>query len=497
MKKISLKKWSFAFAVVVCLLLASCIDGYHDDWTFSSGVTNKTLESPADSTIQILKNADGSKLLVSWPVVSGAKGYQVSVFNVDDPAHPVPVVDDPKKTVPIAYDSLFVDGCTFSCAYLKNTKYKIEIKALGNPKFSNKDADSATVVQFSTLLPAHAIIPDGTDLYTYFQSNAIPDSTKEVAYELMPYPATYTLSGPLDFQKHWIVLRGDKIHPPTITYTAAGRLMTTSGITIEYLNFDCSAITSTTSDGAFFSFSSTPDESLKGINSFYLVKSPKSVLISSCNFIKPLTTRFIYDNSKKYCIENLTVDNCIIPLGIIPTDGIIFFKAGYANNLYFTNNTLYGTASTAGYFLKYENSARPDRAGFVSASINLNNNTFYNVVNTGQMANYPAMSSVTVALTLSRNIFVNCGSGQVVRRLCVSSTNMVKTFNDNLYLFNGDAATTNTNEFVPTYGDKSGTGYSIDPLFKDPANGDFTIGAGATDVFTHASGDPRWLQLTQ
>lgn len=487
MKKISLKKWSFAFAVVACLLLASCIDGYHDDWTFSSGVTNTTLKSPADTSIVIVKSADGTKLDVSWPVVYGAKGYEVSVYNVDDPTAP--------KV--IGTEKLFVDGCQISCTYLDDTRYKFVIKTLGNTKYNNKDADSASVLNYSTLLPAHAVIPDGTDLYTYFQSNVIPDSTREVAYELLPYPATYTLSGPLDFQKHWIVLRGDKIHPPTITYTAAGRLMTTSGITIKYLDFDCSAITSTTSDGACFSFSSTPDESLKGINSFYLIKSPKSVLIYSCNFIKPLTTRLIYDNSKKYCIENLTVKNCIIPLATIPTDGIILFKAGYANNLYFTNNTLYGTAATAGYFIKYENSARPDRAGFVSASINLNNNTFYNVVNTGQMANYPAMSSAAVALKLSKNIFVNCGSGQVVRRLCVSSTNMVKTFNDNLYLFNGDATVSNTNELVPTYGDKSGTGYCIDPLFKDPANGDFTIGAGATDVFTHASGDPRWLQVAQ
>ena len=474
------------FAIVVSLLLASCIDGYKDDWTFSSGVTNTKVESPADTAIRVMKNADGTLLEITWPVVYGASGYEVSIYNVDDPANP--------KV--IGTEKLFVDGCQTKCVYLDDTRYKFVIKSLGNTKYNNKDADSATVKAYTTLIPAIQI-PDGTDLYTYFTTVAIKDTTTEIAYELVAN-GHYTVSGPVDFQKHWLTLRGDKIYHPTVTYTSAGRIMTTSGITIKYLNFDCSAITSTTTDGAFLSFSSTPDESIKGTGTYYILRAPKSVMVSSCNFIKPLTTRFIYDNNKKYCIENLTIKNCIIPLAIFPTDGIIFFKAGFANNFYFTNNTIYGTVATAGYFLKYENSARPDRAGFVGSSINLNNNTFYNVVNTGQMANYPGMSAVTVALKLSKNIFVNCGSNAVVRRFCVQSANMVKTFNDNCYWFAGStSATIEANEFTPAYGDKSGSGYIQDPLFKDPANGNFTIDAAADQVISHASGDPRWLPVTQ
>ncbi|MFT3751512.1 MAG: DUF4992 family lipoprotein [Paludibacter sp.] len=482
MKKIALKKWRLVLAAVAGLFLVSCVDGYHDDWTFSSGVTNATLESPADSTIQIVKNADGTKLVVTWPVVYGASGYEVSVYNVDDPANPIAIGDE----------KIFVDGCRIQCDYLDDTRYKFMIKALGNKKYNNKDADSATVKAYTTLIPAIQI-PDSTDLYTYFTNNAIRDTTAEIAYELVPN-GHYTVSGSVDFQKHWLTLRGDKIHHPVVTYTTTGRIMTTSGLTIKYIDFDCTAIPSTAGDGAFLSFSSTPDESLKGLNSYYILGAPKSVMVYSCNFT-PMTTRFIYDNGKKYCIENLTVKNCIIPLAVIPTDGIIFFKAGFVNNIYVVNNTIYGTTPTAGYFLKYENSARPDRAGFVAGTINLYNNTFYNVVNTGQMANYPGMSSVLVGLKLSRNIFVNCGSNAVVRRLCVSSTNMVKTFNDNCYWFNG--VFPSVNEIDPGYGDKSGSGYGEDPLFTDPVNGDFTVGAGATNVISHASGDPRWLPVAQ
>jgi len=477
MKQISLKKISLLFALAVCLLLSSCVDGFKDDWTFSSGVTNAKLGSPSDTSIHIVKNADGSKLILTWPVVYGAKGYEVSAYNVDDPANP--------KVLGVV--NQFIDGCKLECDYLDDARYKFTIKALGDPKYNNKDADSATVFRYSTLLPAYAVIPDGTDLYQYYLNTVIPDSTLEVAYELVP-DGHYTVSGPIDFQKHWIVFRGDKIHHPTVTYTPAGRIMTTTGLTIKYINFDCSAVLSTSSDGSFLSFSTTPDESIKGTGTYYIIRAPRSVIVLSCNFT-PMTTRFIYDNNKKYCVENLTIKNCIIPLANIPIDGIIYMRAGFIDNVYLINNTIYGTVKTAGYLIRYENGGRPDRAGLISGSINLNNNTFYNVVYSGQMGNYTAMSNVSVALRLSKNIFVDCGSGTVVKRLCVQSTNMVKTFVGNCYWFDG--AFPSVNEIDPAYGDKSGSGYGTDPLFTDPANGNFTV--GGTTQLTNKTGDPRWL----
>lgn len=484
MKRAWISKISSLLIFSAVLILSSCIDGYHDDWTFSSGVENTTLSSPMDTSITITKNPDGSKLIVTWPVVLGAKGYEVSVFNVDDPLNPIAIN---------SFDSAFVDGCSIKCDYLDDTRYKFQVKALGNDKYKNKDADSATVVNYTTLLPAHQIIPDNTDLYQYFQANVIPDSTREVAYELVAN-GHYTISGPLNFNKHWIVFRGDKIYHPTVTYTSAGRIQTTSGLTIKYINFDCSAIPSTAGDGAFLTFSPTPDAAILGTGSFYTLKSPKSVMIYSCNFT-PMTTRLVYDSGKKYCIENLTIKNCIIPLAGIPTDGIVFMKGGFVNNIYFTNNTIYGTIATAGYLIKYENSGRPDRAGFINGTINMNNNTFYNVVNTGQMANYPAMSNAIVSLNLSKNIFVNCGSNGVCRRLSVSATTMVRTFSDNCYWFGG--AFPESTEITPGYGDKSGTGYGEDPQFSDPSTGNFTIGSTATTIISRKSGDPRWLPKAQ
>lgn len=40
------KRDSLAFAAAI-LLFSSCVDGYKDDWTFSSEVQGVTLESPS------------------------------------------------------------------------------------------------------------------------------------------------------------------------------------------------------------------------------------------------------------------------------------------------------------------------------------------------------------------------------------------------------------------------------------------------------------------
>lgn len=152
-------------------LLSSCIDGYHDDWTFNAGVKNTTLSSPDSAQITFSTNLN-NELVINWPVVLGASGYEFSMYIVDDPANPVAV----------GTENEIIDGCSTTRPLQEETKYKIVIKALGNEKLNNKDAELATATRYSTLLPAHEIIPDGTDLYQYFNSTIIPDSTGPVVY---------------------------------------------------------------------------------------------------------------------------------------------------------------------------------------------------------------------------------------------------------------------------------------------------------------------------
>ena len=482
MKQISLKRTRLLFAIAIIALLASCIDGYKDDWTFSSGVTNTTLLSPDSTKVVFSKNTHGD-LVVTWPVVYGAGGYQFSLY----------IVDDPSKPVAVGTENEVIDGCSATRPLQEDTRYKVVLKTLGNAKDNNKEAEKVATVKYSTLLPAYAVIPDGTDLFQYFNSTAIPDSTHELAYELVAN-GKYTLSGPIDFQKHWITIRGDKVHHPTITCGIAGRLRPTAGFTLKYMNFDCNAIPADATDGALILLSASPDPSILSTanNSYYII--PKDIFLYSCNF-SGINRRLLFDANVKYCLTSLSISNCIVALNALndASGGIIYMQGGFINTFTIKNSTVYSNAASAGYFLRYNNSGRPDRAGFVSGSINFFNNTFYNVVYTGQMGNYTGMNSALVKLNLTQNIFYNCGSNAVIRRLSVSASTMVKALNNNCYWFDG--AYPEATEVTPTYGDKSGTAYGVDPGFTDPANGNFTTSAPA--IISKQSGDPRWLSTAK
>jgi len=78
----------------------SCVNGYKDDWTFSSGVENTTLESPPAESITFTKNAEGTILTITWNVVYGALGYEFSFYDVSDPFNPVAIIENET-----------VDGC--------------------------------------------------------------------------------------------------------------------------------------------------------------------------------------------------------------------------------------------------------------------------------------------------------------------------------------------------------------------------------------------------
>lgn len=482
MKQIWYRKTRMVLMASVLFLLASCIDGYHDDWTFSSGVKNTTLLSPDSSKVTFTRDNVKKTLQVSWPVVQGASGYQFSLYIVDDPANPVAV----------GTENEIVDGCSVKRALKGDTKYKAVIKALGNESVNNKDAVKFTTALYSTLLPAFKVIPDGSDLYQFFIDNPIPaDSTNELAYELVPN-GKYTLSAPLDFQTHWITLRGDKIYHPTVTYTSAGRLRTTSGLTLKYMDMDCGAIGADVTDGAMLLLSATPDPKILNTtyNSYYILT--KDIYFFQCNFIN-INRRLVFDANIKYCLKNFMIEECKIQLNALndANGGIIYMQGGFVNSFTILNSTVWGNTQSAGYFLRYNNSGRPDRAGFVNGSIRFLNNTFYNVVYSGQMGNYSGMNSLLVTLNLAKNIFVDCGSGQVVRRLSASTTTMVRDLSDNCYWYNGTSP--EAQEIIATYGDKSKSAYCADPLFLNASTGDFTIGAGATKVLTQKSGDPRWL----
>lgn len=460
------------------LLFSSCAIGYDSDLTFSPGVTNAQLESPQADEVTVTKDAKETQLTVTWPVVIGAGGYEFSMYNVDDPDNPVAVGQE--KEV--------IDGCTTTRSLQADTQYKIVIRTLGNAQYNNAEAKTATEISYTTLVPTYKTIPAG-DISAWFEENPIPDDRvgEELAY-VLESGASYTMSKAIDFGKQKVTFRGDKTRHAVITMAKDARISTTAGLKIKFITFDCTAFDGASSTGALLLLSSTPDESIKGTGDYYIINDP--VVIQSCE-VRGLPRHLVYDNKKKYCLSTLLIDGCDVELTTTQEQSVIYFNQGFANNMTVENSTFWHNGTKANKcFLEYNGSARPTRAGFAKGSVNYLNSTFYHVCYNKQWGNYNGMAGQSsVEWVMKNNIFVDCGKGEVARRLLGSrkpdGKNVIATFGNNTYWYNG-AFSDGEKDY-----DNSGKYIETDPMLKDPAHGDCTVG-GAEQIAAR-TGASKWL----
>lgn len=87
-----------AFALA---LFCGCADGYESPAGFDLGVRNTQMKTPEQQDITFTVSTDGSTATLSWPLVAGAGGHEVTFTNVDNPENPV-IID--------GYDKKIVDG---------------------------------------------------------------------------------------------------------------------------------------------------------------------------------------------------------------------------------------------------------------------------------------------------------------------------------------------------------------------------------------------------
>lgn len=475
-KHLCLQKRKFLVVITFfAFLLNSCIEGYEDDPEFAPDVKNATLNSPDVEEITFTPSADGATVRIEWPVVHGAGGYEFTLFINDDPDNPEAVGEEGEV----------IDGCAVVRPLVDDTNYKVSIRTLGNEKYNNQAAEAPSEKGFTTMVPTYATIPSGSDIYQWFSDNPIPseDIDTELAYVLEPN-GQYTLSAPLDFGNQKITFRGDKIRHSSIVMGEKGRISTSAGLKIKFIQFDCSAINGSGSDAALLLLSSNPNPAIKGVGDYYIINDP--IVLQSCE-ITGLQRHLVYDNNLKYCAATLLINDCIVKLETTQEQPVIYFRAGFANDFTVQSSTFWHTGErNNNYFLQYNNSGRPDRAGFVNASVNYLNSTFYHVCYNKQWGNYSGFAGQSsVYWNMKENIFVDSGNGEVARRFLGGRANQpTATFTKNTYWYNGAFAE----------GEKSwdnGRTIDTDPQLKDPQNGDFTV--QGSEQLAERTGDPRWL----
>lgn len=476
------------------LFLTSCAeDGYDDDERFDAGVSNTQMEAVKADDITVTVSADGKSQTFTWPVVLGASGYRVRLIDVANPE------------TPIINDSI-VDGCSVTGKREEDVNYRLTILTIGNKAKGNTDASVEAVKDFSTFTPTYKLIPAGSNLNEWFAANPFPEETKSENLNFdLEGGAEYTLSATLNFGTQPVTLRSNsKTKHATIYYTAEASITFEATFNLKYVDIDCSGMEIGSTNHGIFAFSKEPvgqtateidAEKYKWTGQ--IIENP--VTFVNCN-VKNLKSYFFWDNQQKVCAVTMLVDNCVVHLAPEKSfAGGVFWtnKGGHINDLTVSNSTFYELPS-CGFDYKYFY-----QAGGVSAheiynsdattnTLTYKNSTFYHVTwNSGQWGNYNRMQGRTWSYWIMTDcIFYDCSTaGSVPRRFlhgqAYATSPANKTFSNNTYMKNDG-----TFQDPQNY-DESGTIIEEDPMFADPANGNFTI-SGATQV-ARQTGDPRWL----
>lgn len=482
------------FFLSIVLFVTSCTDGFIDKEIFTSSVKNSSLSSP--DSIVFTPSADGTTIGVSWPIVAGAGGYKVTLYNTTS------------GTV-VGTANQVVDEDTIQRTFDSESNYKAVVRTMDNSTLNNVAKGDSTVGYYGQTV--YATIPDGTDLYTYFQANPVPSSSSTILYQLVPN-GKYTMSGNVNFGLTTVKLRGDKTSHPTVTMSIGSTGSTTSFITdgaganFVRINFDCSAL----SGNGFISFDPTINSA--ATSSTWGVIDNSTISLVSCKVIG-LAVPLLSDGGQKYALATFAISDCIIGQNTATKNLLLGTTAsnvvGFVKDLSFKNSTFYNTASSAaGYFLQEANgtyATKITNANWVGSAISLINCTLWNMCSAKKIMNFSGFNNLSGnSYTLKNNIFYDCSdkvSGYKISDPFGMNSTPSRTYNFNTYWITSGTATTATGSYpgfpiaettiVSSGYDNSGTAMQTDPGLKSPSTLDFTV--SGTSQINAQTGDPRWL----
>lgn len=349
-------------------MFVSCADGYSDDPQFASDVRNTQLTSPDidKSCFATISTSTGEKIQMTWPLVRGAGGYLVNV-----------AIQSGDTETPVITDSI-VDGVSVTFSKLEDTKYLTSVKALGNEKYNNTDATSASSFVFSTMVEG-VTIPQGTDVAQFVNNYIAEHKTEmdaalaadpnnyEMAFE-MEAGAQYTLDAPVDFELYPVTFRSaDKVKRATLTLGENGYITTQAGLKLKFINFDC---TKMPAKMGLLTLGANPDASISTESLGYKAQGAnqdgfvieKPVVFQEC-WVKNLPATLLYGNAKPWSLRDFRVKDCIIQAAnaanTTPWINLTGSSNGLIQKITFENSTFFNTEKNdkEQYFIRYSNSS--------------------------------------------------------------------------------------------------------------------------------------------
>lgn len=228
----------------------------------------------------------------------------------------------------------------------------------------------------------------------------------------------------------------------------------------------------------------------------YKGKATYSALsVENCE-IKNFDKGLFYLNTESL-VESITFDNCIIHDVVCNGADFMDSRKGAYKTLTFTNNTVYNSCSDRD-FVRYDNTA--SKFSEIESQIIVNNNTLVGIANNSskrimyvRFAIEDKEGDKVIKTTFKHTItFKNNLVTETIGYFSKQSqTNSKPTFGNNNYFKAENAGTIEvTTEGVAKDVAKDDA-TTLDPKFKDAANGDFTI--TNEDLKINKVGDPRWL----
>ena len=510
MKNSFWRRGTYALTCAMTMFLSiSCINGYKEDGGWSSGIENISLESPDAEEITVVPSADGSNLRIGWPVVMGAGGYEFSLYIVDDPANPI-VVGEEKQ---------MIDGCSVEREMQEDTYYKVVIKALGNPKYNNKEAESATEKLYNNLLNVTATIPAGTNLNEYFAANPIPNESTELCYELVA-GGEYTMNDNIFIGATSVTFRGNKVNHAKISLVNGSFVNAGGGLKLKFIDIDCTGFQGIPAGNAIILMDSNFDDALAAStskNGYVVIPTTSPVALQSCE-IKGLKQYLFYDNNQKYAIGTFLIKDCIIGQNTSSFNAAtIRFQRGMVKDMAFTNSTFYN--EVVGHDSNricqissgHVGNVGPLTETWASGSMAFTNSTFYQFPKGAQSFNSNgAMGQASDRVIVQNCLVVDSGedggfirrlrrgntclvflpagnSGGFIRRLRRGNTTASFIGGNNSYWYNEKFPSGE----VESGRDESGTYVESNPQLVYLGDGKFSL--SGSEQIAKRIGDPRWL----